>query len=97
MPAAVVYVAGIVVLALAWVIAQERFYEESRKDHGLWRPWYDRWTDPTWGELSAMASQTFERQRGLPAERARRRYVAITAIGLMWLLIGGAITLVVIR
>jgi len=94
--AIIVWFAGWVVEGLAFVVTQQLFYEESRKTHGAWRPWYDRWLSPNWGELGAMASQTFRRQESASAEQARRRYLAVMGIGVLWFCLGLPVTVLLL-
>jgi hypothetical protein len=83
-----VFAGGWVALMVVFVLTQQLFYEASRKTHGLWRPWYDRWADPRRDEMSRMFQATFVRHPDRGAERARRRYLIVILLMLVYMVLG---------
>lgn len=83
-----IWIAGVFVLGIVFVIAQHVFYESSRRIDGLWRPWSEQVYGPTWRELGEMGSATFRRHQDRETERARRRYLVVMAVTLGWMLLG---------
>ena len=83
-----IWIAGVLVLGIIFVIAQHVFYESSRRIHGLWRPWSEQLYGPTWREFGEMGSATFRKHQDRNTERARRRYLVVMAVTLGWMLLG---------
>jgi len=86
--ALLIWIAGLLVLGVVFVIAQHVFYESSRRVDGLWRPWSEQVYGPTWRELGEMGSATFRKHQDPDAEKARRRYLSAMAVALGWIFLG---------
>jgi len=72
---------GWIVLAIALLVTQMRFYRAHQRRHGLWRPRVDQWVmTRTAAEYRAMVRATFTRDRDGVVERLRRQYLVVLGL-----------------
>jgi len=84
-----VYLAGWLVIMVAFVVTQTRFYDAHQRAHGEWRPRSTPWLLSYSGmEFRAMFRATFRRDIDPDVEGKRRRYVAMLVGGIAYLVIG---------
>jgi hypothetical protein len=89
-----IYAAGWILLAVAVLVAQMRFYNAHQRAHNLWRPRADAWVFVrTSHEYALMIRATLRRDADPGVERARRLYVGLLAAVVLYLVIGFPVVL----
>jgi hypothetical protein len=84
------YLIGWLLIGIAFVVMQTRFYDAHRKRYGLWRPGLEAMRTTlfyTPAERRAMMKATFRRDPEPSVERARQRYLIVIAVAAAYLLL----------
>jgi acyl-coenzyme A synthetase/AMP-(fatty) acid ligase len=84
------YLLGWLLLGVAFVVTQTRFYDAHRRVHGWWRSRAEvgpttLFYTPT--EYRAMLRATFHAEQDAIVERARRRYLFVMALAVAYLVL----------
>jgi len=90
----VFFAGGWVLLAVAVLVAQMRFYNAHQRVHHDWRPRADQWTFVrTSHEYALMIRATFRRDDDRRVERARLLYLTLLGTAVAYLVIGFPVVL----
>lgn len=90
LPAVLPYFIGWLVIMVAFLVTQTRFYDAHQRTHGKWRAHGKRHATPRLfyspTEYRAMLRATFQRDDDPAVETARRLYLLVLGVAIAYLL-----------